>query len=151
MDSPDPLVIRPQLPQYDFSLVIRTDFSDDAAWDRICRLIQEPQTADGFQAAVECISDRSCAGLEPEEVRTVLPPDSQRSFVFVVDSETILRPDHPVLVVDLAEEPGRTFRVIPSQAWGVENNLRIANMDFVDFAEAVDDRGVFQGFPGAPQ
>jgi hypothetical protein len=80
----------------------------------------------------------------------VLPPDSQRPFVFLVDSEAVSQPDHAVLVVDLSEEPGRTFRVIPSEAWGVENNLRLANMDFADFADAVDDSGVFRGFPGGP-
>jgi hypothetical protein len=83
-------------------------------------------------------------------VTTVLPPDSQRPFVFLVDAEAVRDPEHAVLVVDLLEEPGRTFRVIPSEAWGVENNLRIANVDFADFADATDDRGVFRGYPGAP-
>ena len=83
-------------------------------------------------------------------MRSVLPFDSQRPFVFLVDAEAMFQPDHPVLVVDLSEEAGRTFRVIPSEAWGVENNLRLANMDFADFADAVDDGGVFRGFPGGP-
>jgi hypothetical protein len=143
-------MLQPRLPDYDFSLVIRTDFTDDAAWERICQLLQKPQTTYGFQALVECLSDRSCAGLQPEDVLSVLPPDSQRPFVFLVDSEAVSQPDHAVLVVDLSEEPGRTFRVIPSEAWGVENNLRLANMDFADFADAVDDSGVFRGFPGGP-
>jgi hypothetical protein len=30
--------------------------------------------------------------------------------------------------------------------WGVENNLTIANMDFDDFAGAVQADGVFRGF-----
>jgi hypothetical protein len=30
--------------------------------------------------------------------------------------------------------------------WSVENNLSLANLDFVDFAESVDDTGVFRGF-----
>jgi hypothetical protein len=143
-------MLQPRLPDYDFSLVIRTDFTDDAAWERICQLLQKPQTTYGFQALVECLSDRSCAGLQPEDVRSVLPPDSQRPFVFLVDSEAVSQPDHAVLVVDLSEEPGRNFRVIPPEAWGVENNLRLANMDFADFADAVDDSGVFRGFPGGP-
>ena len=143
-------MLQRRLPDYDFSLVIRTDFTDDSAWERICQLLQKPQTTYGFQAMVECLSDRSCAGLQPEDVRSVLPSDSQRPFVFLVDSEAVSQPDHAVLVVDLSEEPGRTFRVIPSEAWGVENNLRLANMDFADFADAVDDTGVFRGFPGGP-
>lgn len=143
-------MIHPRLPDYDCSLVIRTDFTDDAAWEHICRLLQEPQTSYGFQASVECISDHSCSGLQPGNVAAALPPGSQRPFVFLVDAEAVRDPEHAVLVVDLLEEPGRTFRVIPSEAWGVENNLRIANADFADFADATDDRGVFRGLPGAP-
>ncbi len=109
--------------------------------------MQEPQTDDGFRAYVECISDVSCDGLLPENVASVLPADSQRSFVFLVDSVAISNKEHPVLVVDLYENPGRTFRVIPSEAWGVENNLQLANMDFSDFAVSVDSDGVFRGFP----
>lgn len=141
------MVIRRTLPEEDYSLVIRTDFSDDEAWAMVCRLIKMPRTRYRFQARVECISDATCEGLTPAEIRSILPPNSRESFVFLVDSEAIIRPDHPVLVVDLHEEPGRTFRVIPSEAWGVENNLSLSNMDFEDFAGSVDDDGVFRGFP----
>ncbi|WP_435828452.1 DUF6924 domain-containing protein, partial [Nocardia testacea] len=41
---------------------------------------------------------------------------------------------------------GRTVRILPSQMWGIENNLSIANMDFQDFADAADPDGVFRGF-----
>jgi hypothetical protein len=68
------------------------------------------------------------------------------TFVFVADGAAVSEPEHPILVLDLAEEPGRTFRVIPSEAWGVENNLPIANMGFDEFADAVDPDGVFRGF-----
>jgi len=54
---------------------------------------------------------------------------SGQSFVFIADRFAITNREHPVLVVDLVEEPGRTFRVVPSEAWGVENNLSLANMD----------------------
>jgi hypothetical protein len=30
--------------------------------------------------------------------------------------------------------------------WGIENNLSTANMDFAEFADEVDDDGVFRGF-----
>jgi hypothetical protein len=143
-------MIQPKLPEYDYSLVIRTDFTDDAVWEQLCRAIKEPQTKYGFQASVECISDETCAGLTPEAVVSVLPKGSSRQFVFLVDAQAIAQPDHPILVVDLEERPGRTFRVIPAQAWSVENNLRIANMSFDDFACSVDPDGLFHGFPGAP-
>jgi hypothetical protein len=139
-------VLSPKLPNYDYSLVIRTDFSDEAAWECICKLIQAPQPETGFQAMVECISDKACLGMPPEKVASLLPHNSQQSFVFLVDAEAVAHHEHPVIVVDLLKNPSRTFRVIPSQAWGVENNLRLANMDFEEFAMAVEKDGVFRGF-----
>ena len=56
-------------------------------------------------------------------------------------------PDHPLLIVDLFEGSGREFRARPSQIQTIENNLSIANMDFQEFAEAVDQSGIFRGFP----
>jgi hypothetical protein len=58
----------------------------------------------------------------------------------------ITRPEHPILVVDLYGKPQKTFRVIPARLATVENNLAIANMDFDEFANAVDKDGVFRGF-----
>jgi hypothetical protein len=58
-------------------------------------------------------------------------------------------PDHPVLVVDLMDFQGETlepFRCIPSELWGVENNLNLANMDWADFADATGEDRVFRGF-----
>jgi hypothetical protein len=50
------------------------------------------------------------------------------------------------IVVDLYENSGSEFRAIPSMIQGIENNLSIANMDFEEFANAVDESGVFRGF-----
>ena len=66
--------------------------------------------------------------------------------MFVVDNITIAHEEQPVAVLDLWHQPGRTFRVIPSQMWSIENNLSISNMDFFEFADAVDDDGIFRGF-----
>jgi hypothetical protein len=139
-------VLTPKLPNYDYSLLIRTDFSNDAAWARVCEAIQQPQTEDLFQAYVECISDVACKDLDLHDIATLLPKDDHRSFVFLADQRTMIDSEQAVLVVNLIEGEGGSFRVIPSEAWGVENNLRIANMDFHEFADAVDDDGVFRGF-----
>lgn len=66
--------------------------------------------------------------------------------MFLADAQACQTPDHPVLVVDLLAEPGRTLRVTAAHAWAIENNLRLANMDFAEFAAAVDKNGVFRGF-----
>jgi hypothetical protein len=57
-----------------------------------------------------------------------------------------LQPEHPLLVVDLLKERGR--RAVASQVPSIDNNLSISNMDFEEFAELVDDAGVFRGIPG---
>jgi hypothetical protein len=69
--------------------------------------------------------------------------------MFIVDRIAITHPEHPllglfslvILVVDFNVEPGRTFRVLPSDMWGVENNLSLSNMDFAEFADCVDQNG----------
>ena len=134
--------------QSDESLVIRTDFSDDAAWNELKSAITQREPVHGFQAYVEFVDDAGYAGLRIDRVLEIFPESSNRSFVFLVDSTTISSPEHPVLCVDLFDERGRTFRVVPSALWGVENNLAIANMEFAEFADNADEDGVFCGFPG---
>jgi len=136
-------VLHPKLPAYDCSLVIRTDFTNETAWQRVCEEIQAPQTESEFQALVECMSDEACSGLTPSAVCQLLPDVEERLFVFLVDSQTLSNSEHPVLVVD-TEEPSRTFRVIPAAAWAVENNLRLANMGFDDFEASLGPDGVFR-------
>jgi len=126
-------------------VLLRTDFSDDAAWAALCKAAQAPSD-DDFRANIDCVSDRSFAGLAAEQVVALVQHGSSHSFAFLADRLTVANPERPVLVVDLAHEPGRTFRVIPSQMWAVENNLSLANMEYSEFADNVDPDGVFRGF-----
>ncbi len=93
------------------------------------------------------MSDPAFKGLLAEELLPLFRENYPHSFVFVVDGIALSYPEHPVLVMDLYAERGRTFRVVPSEMWGIENNLSIANMDFAEFANAVDPDGIFRGFP----
>jgi len=133
-----------KIPITNDSLAFRTDYSDEAAWDAVRAAIVA--TVDGFRANVAFVSDRALDGLGEERLLDCLPSDLNRSFVFVIDSTAIHHPEHPIIVVDLREERGRIFRVIPSEAWGVENNLSLGNMDFSEFADNIDSDGVFRGF-----
>jgi hypothetical protein len=133
------------LPKTEDSLVLRTHFTDDAAWDRLCRAIQKP--VGDFRAYVECVSNLEYDGLTPRELVDLNSRDAYHLFAFVVDKITFEHPEHPVLVVDLHDVPGRTFRVVPNEMWSVENNLSLANMDFDEFADSVNQDGVFRGFP----
>lgn len=135
------------LPPTQDALVLRTNFSDDVAWREVCAAISAPSPGDGFLANVSFVEDRSFEGATVNDLVSAAGAGGQyRSFMFVVDAATIGQADHPILVIDLADQPGRSFRVIPSEMWGVENNLTLANMDFGDFAESTDAAGVFRGF-----
>jgi hypothetical protein len=135
-----------QLPNTEHSLVLRTGFSDKAAWDSLSAAIRTP--VGEFRADVECVSDPEHDGLTAEQLVGLNPQGTGHTYAFLVDRTALEHPEHPILVVDLSDEPGRTFRVIPSEMWGVENNLLLASMDFAEFADAVDQDGVFRGFPG---
>jgi len=134
------------LPKTDHSLLLRTDFSDDDAWTALCAAVQVP-SEEGFLASVDCISDPAYDGLTVEQLVALAPKGGDHAFVFIADRLALTGPERPVLVVDLYDEPGRTFRVIPREMWGVENNLSIANMDYSEFADNTDPDGIFRGFP----
>jgi len=135
------------LPSSEESLLVRTDLSDPEAWNQIMRLISEPEEEYGFQARVSFLSDAAYEGCTPEELLEAGRRGPYRSFLFFVDRDTFASPEHHVGVLDLQTEPGRVFRVVPSEMWSVENNLSLANMDFAEFADSVDSDGVFRGFP----
>jgi hypothetical protein len=135
-----------KLPKSDNSLLLRTDFSDDAAWAALCEDVQVP-SPEGFRARLDCINDPAYDGLTVEQLVALAPKGGDHTFAFVADHIALTNPERPVLVVDLYDEPGRSFRVIPREMWGVENNLSIANMDYYEFADSVDPDGVFRGFP----
>jgi uncharacterized protein DUF6924 len=124
--------------------VLRTDFSDQAAWDAIREEILKP--VDGFYANVDFIDDPDFAGVSNEALMDLIPGTMRHSFIVVADTEA-MKGEHLVLVVDLLRQQGREFRAEPSQIQGIENNLSIANMDFAEFAENCDPEGVFRGFP----
>lgn len=145
------------------ALLVRTDFTDDAAWDQVRQEATREYGPDEFCADVEPVSDPQWAGAAWEAVKAAAPVDDESgpSVLFIADSITFASPEHPVLVVDLqdkflsvAEFPeiaGRTpFRCLPSALWEVENNLSIANLDWEDFAGNLDDGEVYRGLELPP-
>ena len=129
----------------DATPVIRTDFTDEAAW----RQIQKDVVASnkmGFSANVQFIDKRQYGGLTGQELLQRLPGLNKYGCVFVADTMAMSTAEHHLLVLDPSNPEGETFRVIPSEAWGVENNLSLANMDYGEFADSADPDGVFRGF-----
>ncbi|MFD3702011.1 DUF6924 domain-containing protein [Nocardia sp. NPDC058658] len=134
------------------SLLIRTDFGDDAAWRDTAAAAMAPGEGEDsdFAANLTCVDNPDNDGLSITALLDRIG-DALPYFVFIADTEAITNPEHPILVVGTGPEEtrhrrGRTFRVIPTQMWGVENNLSLSNMDFDSFAYATDPNGVFRGF-----
>jgi hypothetical protein len=137
-----------KLPKTTHPLVIRTDFGNEQAWKKVCKVLRAPADCFGvtIEAHLEFLEDESLAGLTTEQLTKLAPGDYEYSFLFVVDAATLAHKELTVLVIDI--ESVQSFRALPSQIPGIENNLSVANMGFEEFAQTVDSEGVFRGFPG---
>lgn len=128
------------LPESNGALVVKADHADGAARVRVCSEIEAP--AGEFRAGVSFVGDPDLAALSIGALTSLAQRGPCRSVMFIVDRIALTNPEHPILVLDRAEEPGRTFCGIPREMWSVEDNLSLAGMDFEEFAG-----GVFRGFP----
>jgi hypothetical protein len=136
----------------DYALLIRTDFSDDAAWNESVRLASAeypaPRGYGGtFSAQFEVVNDETLAGLDAQAVaqRISRTGKEDASFVlYLADEQTMADPERTVRAV-LLGDPDEQFRVAPGAFWMVENNLTIANADWEDFAASLDADGVYRG------
>ncbi|MFE0102492.1 DUF6924 domain-containing protein [Streptomyces sp. NPDC059009] len=139
------------LPRTAETLVLRTDFSRPAAWNAV-RSVTATPSADGFLPGVEFLDDPGYRDLTVAELLALVPKGDEdggeyaHPILVVADTVALASGELPLLVVDLWEERGRTIRVVATELWGIENNLSLANMDFFEFAESVDEDGVFRGF-----
>jgi hypothetical protein len=129
------------------SLVLRTDFSDDQAWTAIQALVN---ASDEYPCATY-VGDPAYANVDIQalvDADSSADDDEKVFYLFLADVITMTDAEHPLLAVDLADEPGRTFRVPPRWYADISANLTIANMDFHEFADAVDASGTYRGFDG---
>ncbi|GAB7037202.1 hypothetical protein JCM9533A_10500 [Catenuloplanes niger JCM 9533] len=104
------------------------------------------------------LDDRAHDGLTPGGLVRLAEGDEDLAIAFLVDGEALRDPEYPVVAVDLADEPGRAFRVIADEVFSVQTNLDLATTDFAGYARAAgrvastaaaSDRSRFQGPPGA--
>jgi len=131
-------------------VVIRLDFADDSIFSSIVKAISKPAkgllNSSTLTFDVCCLQYKEYEGTSVEHLVKLLSASFKPAVIYVIDHVTITHADHPILVVDLVDESGRTFRVIPSTFWNVESNLALSNMDFEEFADSVDEHGIFRGF-----
>ncbi|MET7820733.1 DUF6924 domain-containing protein [Micromonospora zamorensis] len=129
------------------SLVLRTDFTDDTAWEAVKAALR---TWEGEDSAT-FVSDPKYKGVSLHELvdaDNAASQDDRLTYLFLADATTMTDVERPLLALDLADEPGRTFRVPPRWYADVSTNLTIANMDFAEFANAIDRSDTYRGFDG---
>ncbi|MBI9113804.1 DUF6924 domain-containing protein [Sanguibacter suaedae] len=135
------------------TLLVRTDYSDDTAWQAAVQAATAVYAADDLEpmgASVQLVEAPELDGLTPNDL-VLLPRSGYLSCLAVADARTMV--DLTIVLVDLnefSEQVGRTFRVVPQEVESVTGNLAIANMDFFEFADSADPDGVFRGFGGTP-
>jgi len=138
-----------KIPETKQTALVRTDFSDDAAWKKVCK--EATKEINGCAAYLDFIDDKAFLGLDPKKIKSAIPKDYNHLLIFFADQKTFSEVNKTLLCIELGPESKyRSFRVAMKAMWEVENNLSIANMDFEDFVDpeqkALDIDGVFHGF-----
>lgn len=143
------------------AVVIRTDYTDEPAWQAVVADLMQSWGEDGeFEARVHLVDDPVWAGVAPDEIRTAVSRDETLSVVFVVDRVTVQSFQRALLALDvwgeeedldpmyyqeLIDSPlPREFRTCPAAVHDVHANLSLGNLYFEEFAEAasLDPEGV---------
>ncbi|QFR97717.1 hypothetical protein GBW32_13310 [Streptomyces tsukubensis] len=144
LDNP-PRYTRPAraLPLLDhkWDLLVRTDFTDDAAWAALLETVSRPAHTDpteNFLDQLTVVNDPAFAGATPEQVlaqvrHTPDKGDLVADVVLIADSAALNEPGGPVLAVPLADDIGLTFRVAASSVGVMLPNLGLSNMDISDW------------------
>lgn len=131
----------PRLPAGEFPYdmpVIRTDFSDDAAWhDALARVSAGYAWSEGdepLSVDVMPVDDRRYENLTPEQLAVLAPPDVDWPMLVVADAKTMAEPERHLLLVSLDEEcRGPIARATAPAIVEMQINLMLGNMDWEEF------------------
>ncbi|MBK0376365.1 hypothetical protein I3215_26390 [Streptomyces sp. RB110-1] len=143
-------------------LVIRTDFTDDAAWrEVVAALARAVEGEREWESAVHLVEDRRWEGVPGDLALAAAARDEELGVVFLADDVTMRSPLRPLLALDLGADddqdldpvhyqelidspPPREVRVVPDAVHMVHGNMQLANVDFAEFVEdaAADPDGV---------
>jgi len=129
--------------------IVRTDFSDDHAWQTAWRDITTPREYwdDDVTLDASLVARPEFEDWAGEELATLLSAHiGGCALLFVVDAVTLASAEHPVLVLeaDPDRERPRFFRAVPHALVDVSIQLSIANLDWEDFSDHVDPDGILR-------
>lgn len=140
------------------SLIVRTDFADEAAWTRLqAALMVAGTTEPDLDPPFTFVDNPRFDGLSSDQfVSEVARRGLYSNHLFLADDRAQHEDDHTLEVVSFWDDGsgdegvgvGRTFRVKADEVAAVGVNLTLANMDFFEFADVADAAadGVFRGF-----
>ncbi|SDF60457.1 DUF6924 domain-containing protein [Streptomyces griseoaurantiacus] len=123
----------------DFSPLLRTDFTDDAAWRTLLDDIDK--------SWLTVMDDPSHEGFSPDRLLALVPDGSRYPALVVADRDTFRGEERTLLLVDVREEPGRTFRAaVPDAFDSALGNLAIDNQTFDDYlaSGSLGEDGVYR-------
>ncbi|MCM4083603.1 DUF6924 domain-containing protein [Paractinoplanes hotanensis] len=137
------------------AVVVRTDYSDEAAWRAFREMVRFGNDAARSPLLVD---DSAWADATVDEVLAVGGGRNGLDVVFVADRAALADPEHALLVVAVAggrragarpeAATERAFRIVPAWVTVLEDSLAIGAVELADYAEAAaqDSAGVFRGF-----
>ncbi|SDM68851.1 hypothetical protein SAMN05216259_101187 [Actinacidiphila guanduensis] len=152
------------------ALIIRTDFTDEAAWREMTAELERSSHYDGDPAeSYDVVDAPELDGADTDAILAAISAHEelwdQLPVVFVADSTTMRADHHALLAVttmtredfdddeeddeyEAMVEFGREFRTLPREVHSIHANLELANMDFQDFSSRAheDSDGVFRSF-----
>ncbi|MFE2073001.1 DUF6924 domain-containing protein [Streptomyces misionensis] len=149
------------------AVIIRTDFTDEAAWREVTAELERSSHYDGDPAdSYDVVDAPELDGADTDAILAAISAHEelwdQLSVVFVADSTTMRADHHALLAVttmtredfdtdedyEATVEFGREFRTVPSGVHSIHANLELANMDFEAFSSRAhdDSEGVFRSF-----
>jgi hypothetical protein len=137
-------------------VVVRTDYSNDAAWAGVLEALAQPEF--NVDTDVHAVTGHAWAGAGPDEILGALPP-APPDAVFIADATAMNTEGYPLLAVsttspahseDYEPEQGvtREFRAEARVVAGIHEQFEVGNMSFEEFSEVAncDPGGVFRGF-----
>ncbi|MEW1996630.1 DUF6924 domain-containing protein [Streptomyces coelicoflavus] len=145
-------------------VIIRTDFTDEVAWQETTAELERSPFHDGGPAqSYDVVDAPELDGADTDAVLAAISAHEtlweQLSVVFVADSTTMRAGRHALLAVttmtredfdddEATVEYGRAFRTLPSGVHPIHVNLELANADFEEFSSSAheDSEGVFRFF-----
>jgi hypothetical protein len=122
-------------------VVVRVDFSDGRAWQKIIELLDQAAVTEDFTRLTHFVDDAMFADASsPEVVESVLAGDSRLEVVFLADSTT-MKYEHLLAVATMGQEREEDEEVVSSEfrIWHglvheMHTNLAIGHMDFYEFS-----------------